>query len=43
MRMKDFKNWLGKKSDTFSALMEEDVTIREVLLVHVSTDAQTCP
>lgn len=32
--MKDFRSWLGKKSDTFSALMEEDVTIREVLLVH---------
>ena len=32
--MKDIKNWLGKKSDTFSTLMEEDVTIREVLLVH---------
>lgn len=32
--MKDFRHWLSQKSDTFSALMEEDVTIREVLLVH---------
>lgn len=32
--MKDFRSWLSQKSDTFSALMEEDVTIREVLLVH---------
>ena len=29
MRMKDFKSWLSQKSDTFSALMEEDVTIRD--------------
>ena len=34
MRMKDFKSWLSQKSDTFSTLMEEDVTIREVLLGH---------